>query len=218
MPTIEIISIGCDSVPDFSHYAMFRAIAEVGRLKSHRGIFQEIFDKERGVIVHLGNNSLPDEPGPWYAHELIDWKKVDANAPVGSKATTPCIFKKSVKPEIRHLLSDLLNRSPVRKVIFSTDYQFTDNPAQEEGPVTLPRFTELLEHDAIPFNTLFWFSDTSRTMGSSHDNQQLVWRRAHAHCTHVAPRHRRVTGPARAKIAGRSVPAPRHPPAFAHTD
>jgi len=159
MPSIELVSIGCDSAPDFSGYGTFKAMAEVGRLKSHRGIFQETFDKERGTIVHLGNNSLPDEPGPWFADELIDWKRVDAIAPVGSEGTKPCVFKKSVKPELKNLLSDLLNRSPVRKVIFSTDYQFADNPAQAKGPITLTEFTDLLERDAIPFNTLFWIAD-----------------------------------------------------------
>lgn len=161
MPTIELVSIGCESAPDFSGYATFKAIAEVGRLKSHRGIFQEIFDKQRGAIVHLGNPSFdPGELRPWYADELMDWEKVDAIAPLGKKRITPCIFKKSVKPELKRLLSDLLNRSPVRKVIFSTDYQFTSHPAQEKGTVTLPQFTELLDHDTILFNTLFWIADS----------------------------------------------------------
>jgi hypothetical protein len=148
---------------------------------------------------------------------MIGLEKSDGQCARGSNHNA-VFFKKSVKPEIRHLLSD--SESFTRKESYLQHrFQFTDNPAQEEGPVTLPRFTELLEHDAIPFNTLFWISDYVKDNGDQCPRQSTTgWRarsataRTSLHGTGASPVQRAQKSPDEA------FPLPRHPPAFAHTD
>ena len=95
MPSIELLSVGCESKILFSgRYRTFAVMSELGRPKSHRGIFQPVLDEKKGLMVHLGNPSLdPEEDSLWWADELLDWPRVDAVAPLGSEKEKPCIFK-----------------------------------------------------------------------------------------------------------------------------
>jgi len=67
VPTIELISIGCQRVPKLPKYRSFAHIVDT-KLESHRGLFQHVFDSLTGVIVHLANKSFEGkEDCGWFA-------------------------------------------------------------------------------------------------------------------------------------------------------
>ena len=72
MPTIEIVSIDCSAIPDLPCYRSFAYRAET-QLVSHRALFQPIFDKLNGIIVHLENKEMEGEHGMWFAGGIMDW-------------------------------------------------------------------------------------------------------------------------------------------------
>ncbi len=74
MPTIEIVSIGCPQKPKLPKYPTFAYKMEK-KLRSHRALFQHVFDLHTGVIVHLANRDI--EAG-WFAGELLDWSVTQA--------------------------------------------------------------------------------------------------------------------------------------------
>ena len=73
MPTIEIISVNASTLS--LNQADFNvAIIEENELISHRGLFEEILQLQKGVIVHIGNPSIKlDAAGAFFCSALVDW-------------------------------------------------------------------------------------------------------------------------------------------------
>ena len=167
MPTIEIVSIGTNYIPDLPRFDTFACMVEA-ELQSHRSLFQEDFDSVSGVIVHLGNKEFQEdfdkgEVGVWFAGQLIDWSDgktiiiptvdPDFDEPQwwGEDQSYGFRFLSNVFCEVCELLSLLLEHSPVKQVFFSTDYQFGPSKAMKRMSCTLRSFID--EHDA---NGLRW--------------------------------------------------------------
>jgi hypothetical protein len=144
VPTIELISIGCPTVPVLPRYDSFAYIAEA-ELRSHRGLFQPVFDTLRGVIVHLANKSMEGhEDGCWFAGMIMDWDDDEA-----------LVFLPDTLLDVRDLMLRLLAVSPQQRIIFSTDYQF-GSERQECGEITLSRLFELHGSKALRYNQLWY--------------------------------------------------------------
>jgi hypothetical protein len=163
MPTIEIASINA------SHLGLTQddfkvAIIEEDKLISHRGLFYDDLSQHQGTIVHIGNPDLKSEKDVGYfAGKLIDWDvegTADIIIPSDSDTTgadQQCVFKFLVdfKLDIDMLLKIALEKSPMRRVFFLTDYQFGPIKAQKEIIYTISDFWNLHDTEGLRFNTLY---------------------------------------------------------------
>lgn len=153
MPTIEIISIGCQKVPTLPRFRGFAYQTE-DKLVSHRGLFQSILDKSNGVIVHLANKSFEGTDGFWFAGDLINWDSNDALQ-----------FRKQQSRDVRRLMETLLASSPTGEIIFLTDYQFGPSRKKVERKLlTLDRFWKMHDAGTIRFNALYRIKDKRLTL------------------------------------------------------
>jgi hypothetical protein len=144
MPTIEFVSIDCAQLPDLPRYDSFAYIAET-ELHSHRGLFQPIFDRFGGVIVHLANKDLEGhEGGVWFAGKIMDWQNGEAL----------CFLPDTLR-DIRDVIYRLTLASPRKRVIFSTDYQFGGEPC-ELGEINYSGFFELHARQELRYNQLWY--------------------------------------------------------------
>ena len=171
MPTIELISIGCQKIPDFPRYRTFDIMVE-SRLQSHRGLIQSVFDTLTGVIVHLKNKGMK---GPWcFAGQLMDWTEAaeeqargedeEAHEIVGCNLDATCSvfvphdsvlsFRPRVRSEIIDLLQRMLDASPTRRITFSTDYQ-CGGKRREHGECTLTEFLDAHDRRMLVYNALY---------------------------------------------------------------
>ncbi len=164
MPTIELVCLSGQRAPELPHYQTFCYRTEQAP-QSHRALFQADFDRASGPIVHLGNKDFEHKPFFW-ASDLIKWSDDPVEIPLidpdqgenqwwGEDQSYAFRFRPEVVPELQDLLSKLLDHSPERGVLFTTDYQF--------GPVTPLRLsgytlTSLLQehaHTGLRWNTLY---------------------------------------------------------------
>ena len=165
MPTMEIVALGCKAVPELPAYSCFHWEAET-KLESHRGLFQSVFDETEGIIVHLGNKNQEEE-GVAFADALVAWRQdgyiiipeIDSSLGddqwQGEDQDNNLRFLPAVIPELRHLMSLLLDCSPVHQMYFSTDYQFGPGEAIQKNGYTFSSFFEEHDQSALRFNTLY---------------------------------------------------------------
>ena len=177
MPTIEILSLGCETVPDLPTFSSFTFIAE-SDLQSHRALFQPVFDTVSGVIVHLGNKELEKDlkagkVGFWFCGDLIDWSEEGIKLPIidpalgeeqwwGEDQDYAFRFLRDVVPEMRELFSTLLQQSPVGQIFFSTDYQFGPAKAMQRSNYTISQLFEEHERWGLRWNCLYQIMDEGR--------------------------------------------------------
>ena len=166
MPTIEIIALESESLPDLPPFDNFAYIAET-KLCSHRGIFQTDFDQASGIILHLGNNDLEGkEDSGWFAGDLIEWTDEEIIIPQtkenagseqwwGEDQVSTFRFAPDIFKEVRLLLEILLNSSPVKQLYFTTDYQYGPSEGAKRLNYSFNRFIE--EHDryGLRWNCLY---------------------------------------------------------------
>lgn len=149
MPTIEIISIAAPIVPELPQFKGFAYIAESG-VVSHRGFFQDVLDKETGVIVHLANKEFEgDEDGGWFAGHLMEWEDTDSDY-------VPVRFQQHRFSDVVNILKIMLSASPKNEAIFLTDYQF--GPEERtiiENIISIADFSELHQQGELTYNTLY---------------------------------------------------------------
>lgn len=162
MPTVEIIAVGCEVVPEFPSFSMFDLEAET-ELQSHRWIFQEVFDKTTGIIVHLLNKG----PGPSFADQLFEWSQdgyivIPETDPAhgddqwqGEDQENDLRFLPTVIPELKYLFEMLLHCSPTNRIYFSTDYQFGPGKALQKEGYTVSSFFKEHDESHLRFNTLY---------------------------------------------------------------
>jgi len=149
VPTIELISSGCPTIPDLPRYDSFAYIAEI-KLVSHRSLFQSVFDSLRGVIVHLANKQYESEPeGCWFAGMIMEWKDDDA-----------LMFLPDSLLDVRDLMKRLLKVSPENRIVFSTDYQFGGN-RRERGEISFAKFFDLHTRRQLRYNSLYFIQADS---------------------------------------------------------
>jgi hypothetical protein len=166
MPTIEIICLKSEKLPNLPPFENFAYIEE-NKLQSHRGIFQAEFDQVTGIILHLGNKNLEGkEDGGWFAGDLIEWTnkeiiipqiKEDAGSEQwwGEDQDSTFYFTPNAFKEVKSLLELLLNNSPAKQLYFTTDYQFGPSEGVKRSNYSFKRFIE--EHDryGLRWNCLY---------------------------------------------------------------
>ena len=64
-------------------------------------------------------------------------------------------FLSEIKPDIDRLLKIALDKSPIKKVLFLTDYQFGPQKAQTEIIYTVSDFWSQHDNHGLRFNTLY---------------------------------------------------------------
>ena len=168
MPTIEIASIDSTGLGlDQSEFDV--AVIEENKLESHRGLFYDLLRKQKGVIVHIGNPDFKDnQEGGFFAGGIVDWT-VDPceyiTIPVNdtddliydSGANQQFIFKflEQYKNDIDKLLKIALNKSPIKKVCFLTDYQFGPEKEAIEIIYTITDFWLRHNNEGLKLNTMY---------------------------------------------------------------
>ena len=136
MPTIEIVSINSTGL-GLNQVDYNIAIIEDNKMVSHRGLFYELLKKQKGTIVHLGSSKFnSNKEGFFFAGQLIDWNfeatdiyipEVDYDDLISNLGTNQQFrfkFLDIYKTEIDKILKLALEKSPIKKVCFLTDYQF----------------------------------------------------------------------------------------------
>jgi hypothetical protein len=154
MPTIEIASLNSSGLNlNDSDYKF--AIIEEKELKSHRGLFYDTLNNDKGVIIHIGNPTFKEEKhSGFFAGEIIDWTyESEEDSTPGYQ--TRFKFLNEYKNDIEKLLRIALHDSPIKKAFFLTDYQFGIAEAVIEDVNSLDSFWEIHNDKGLRFNTLY---------------------------------------------------------------
>lgn len=168
MPTIEIASINAAGLG--LNQADFEvAILEENKLESHRSLFYDLLRVQQGAIVHIGNpNFKNNTDGGFYAGGIIDWSLDEqayiyipddaaGEASAGTGANQQFMFKflDAYKPDIDALLKVALDKSPLKKIVFLTDYQFGPENGRVEAIATISAFWAQHDAEGLRLNTLY---------------------------------------------------------------
>jgi hypothetical protein len=168
MPTIEIASINAAGL-GLNQTDFDVAILEENKLESHRSLFYDLLRTQQGAMVHIGNPTLKNnKDGGFYAGGIIDWsleeeayiyipEDASAEGSSSSGANQQFIFKflDAYKPDIDALLKAALDKSPVKKVVFLTDYQFGPEKGSTEVIETISAFWARHDAEGLKLNTLY---------------------------------------------------------------
>ncbi len=149
MPTIEIVSI--DSGELGLDQADFRvAIIEENTVLSHRGLFYDFLQKKQGVIVHIGDPPFKnDRGGGFFAGSIIEFVNDSLDESFKFR------FLETYRTDIDKLLEIALDKSPVKRIFFLTDYQFGPDKERIEAPCTIIDFWIVHDAEGLTFNTLY---------------------------------------------------------------
>jgi len=167
MPTIEIASINSTELGlDQAKFDV--AIIEENKLESHRGLFYDLLRQQNGVIIHIGNPDIKDDKeGGFFAGQVIDWDfepteiylpEFDENDPTDNRGANQQFkfkFLEQFKPDIDKLLKVALDKSPVKKVCFLTDYQFGPEKEKIEIIYTIKDFWTRHDNEGLRLNTMY---------------------------------------------------------------
>jgi hypothetical protein len=165
MPTIEIASINATDL-SLNQTDFDVAIIEERQLQSHRGLFYDVLQKKQGTIIHIGNPEFREEKdGAFFADNLIDWEfeigseyilipNIDTD---DTTANQQFVFKflEQFRIDIDKILRIALEKSPIKRVLFLTDYQFGPEKAQTEIIYTIGDFWIQHDTEGLRFNTLY---------------------------------------------------------------
>jgi hypothetical protein len=117
MPSIEIACIDL-AEPKAPPRTSFAVAFEQG-LQSHRSPrprFQPDFDALAGCLYHIGNPGLSTDAGVFFAYEVLSEDSRDAHSFLE--------FGEAYRPSARILLKWLVDNSPAKEVLFTSDWQF----------------------------------------------------------------------------------------------
>lgn len=167
MPTIEIASFNSTGL-GLNQANFDVAIIEDNKLESHRGLFYDLLRQQNGVIVHIGNPDLKeDKEGGFFAGGIIDWdfepreiffpefNKNDPTDNHGANQQFKFKFLDQYKTDIDKLLKIALDKSPIRKVCFLTDYKFGPENGKTEVIYNISDFWTQHENEGLGLNTLY---------------------------------------------------------------
>ncbi|MBW3637161.1 MAG: hypothetical protein KY445_11970 [Armatimonadetes bacterium] len=152
MPTIEIICLEQETPLEFFNLPF--ALEAENKLIPHRGLFYEEFKLRRGCIYHLENPEMRDDNGGgFFADKLLNWKNSHEFLQ----------FKPEFVPAVQNLLESLLATSPIKKLIFYSDYQFGGRARRYKRPLTLEKFWEKHNAESLRLNALYWLIDDNES-------------------------------------------------------
>lgn len=169
MPTIEIASINSTGL-DLNQANFNIAIIEENKLRSHRGLFYDLLQQQNGIIIHIGNPEFKDDKGAgFFAGKLINWDVDDSSEfisiPVhniddqifhhAANQQFRFRFLDQYKPDIDKLLKIALDKSPIKKAYFLTDYQFGPEKENMEIIYTIYDFWQQHDNNGLNLNTLY---------------------------------------------------------------
>lgn len=168
MPTIEIASINATGI-GLNQSDFEVAIIEENKLESHRGLFYDLLQKQNGTIVHIGNPDFKnDKDGGFFGGAIIDWNfssnenviipAINSDGTGWDGAADQQIlfkFQNKYKPDIDKLLKTALDRSPIKRIYFLTDYQFGPKKEKVEIVYTISDFWSQHDKEGLRFNTLY---------------------------------------------------------------
>jgi hypothetical protein len=167
VPTIEIVSVDSKSLNlDQKDFGI--AIIEENKLESHRSLFNDFLNEHNGVIIHMGNPEfIEDKDGCFFANMIIDWEfedtviqipEVDTNEPIINTGANQ-LFKFKIldkhQLDIDSILKIAINKSPIKKVYFLSDYQFGPDKPKTEIIYTIKDFWERHDNQGLAYNTLY---------------------------------------------------------------
>jgi hypothetical protein len=150
MPSIEVVSIGQQQPSDFSHLSF--AVRSETELESHRGLFQEDFNRLTGVIYHLGNPEFKiEDKNGFFAYVLLSEESQDNN-----------FFEidREFRVDFEYFINNLLIASPVAQVFFTSDWQFEPEKITKGGEVSLMDFWDLHDRHQLQLNASYTITKT----------------------------------------------------------
>lgn len=116
IPTIEIVSVDREKKIKIPKGKFPFWVRQDTRLISHRGLFQDVLNQNRGVIMHIGNMDMKNHSFIYFGSDLINWKYENEDE-----------SKFQFSPEhfigVKSLLYRALVNSPISKAYFLTDIQ-----------------------------------------------------------------------------------------------
>ena len=150
MPSIEIVCVDQVSPTDCSHLDF--AVESGTELISHRGassLFVEEFASLKGCIYHLGNPDLKKQPDRiFFAYYLLCHSDPDSR---------PDVLQ--LRPQyilgFQSFLETLLAASPVRRLLFTSDWQFGPKPASRMPSTDLQEFLRRHKAGELRLNTAY---------------------------------------------------------------
>ena len=167
MPTIEIASINSKGL-NLKSEDFKVAIIEENKLVSHRGLFYDFLKTQPGAIVHIGNPDFKnDEDGGFFAGEIVNWGYEPGEIIIPQIETTNNEFNSGANQQYRfqllreysldidRILKTALEKSPIKRVYFLSDYQFGPEKANQEIIYTISDFWNLHNNEGLVFNTLY---------------------------------------------------------------
>jgi hypothetical protein len=164
MPTIEIASVESSGL-DLNQFDFEVAIIEENKLESHRGLFFDFLIKQNGTIVHIGNPAFKnDKDGGFYAGGIIDWDfgciefieipNHDKDE-TGANQQYKFQFLEEFKLDIYELMRKAIDKSPINKIFFLTDYQFGPEKEDYYECQSLEAFWNEHDNKGLCWNTLY---------------------------------------------------------------
>ena len=162
MPTIEIVSINSTGL-GLNQADFDVSVIEENKLNSHRGLFYDLLKKQNGVIVHIGNPDFKyDKEGGFFAGAIVDWSVdpceyicIPKNGNTGVNQLFIFKFLDQFKQDIDRLLKIALDKSPIKKICFLTDYQFGPEKAEFETIYTIKDFWNKHDKEGLILNTMY---------------------------------------------------------------
>jgi hypothetical protein len=156
MPSIEIVAVRQSRPIEVGGFP-FAVVAD-HTLKSHRARnsrFQEDFDHVAGMMYHLGNPNLKGDSGGrcFFAYKLLseESKKVEAEF---------LQFAPAFRSAAEAMLQELIAESPVKELLFTSDWQFGPDWTKREAALRLNEFWLLHDSRRLLLNALYPIKDT----------------------------------------------------------
>lgn len=170
MPSIEIVSFEREKLVDISKNKYPFFIRQNSRLKSHRGLFEDFLNRNKGIILHLGNLSCRGKRF-FFGSDLVDWdfEGVDLVIPLidsvncnnGEGWNTSYSqskrfkFKDSYIASVDDILRYAKDISPIKTVCLLTDYQFGARFGNIINLKTIDNLWVIHNSKGLAWNTLY---------------------------------------------------------------
>ena len=150
VPSIEIVCIGELKPTDFSYLPF--AVEGGTEIKSHRiprPLFRDDFAGLQGCLYHLGN---PDLKTRRTGRIFFAWHLLSDRS---RSASTFLEFRPEFIPGLHDLLESLVELSPVRQLLFTSDWQFGPNRSYRSSSITLDEFWALHNSHKLRLNSAY---------------------------------------------------------------
>jgi hypothetical protein len=152
VPSIEIICVGQRDPIDFNDLPF--AVESGTELKSHRvpkPLFRKDFAGLKGCIYHLGNPDLKAQRTGriFFAYDLLSDQSRSASR------SRFLEFRPDYINGINDLLASLMDASPERRLLFTSDWQFGPRRAYRSPIITLDQFWSMHNSRKLRLNAAY---------------------------------------------------------------